>query len=59
MPTGTVTRRTGFDPRQSGSSFRFFEIRPLRIQVWREENELAGRTIMRDGAWLDAAVTAP
>ena len=55
----TFARRTGFDPRQSGSSFLFFEIRPLRIQAWREENELAGRTIMRDGAWLDAAVTAP
>jgi DNA-directed RNA polymerase specialized sigma24 family protein len=22
------------------------------VQAWREENELAGRTLMRGGAWL-------
>lgn len=27
-------------------------VRPQRIQAWREENELKGRTILRDGAWL-------
>jgi Pyridoxamine 5'-phosphate oxidase len=26
-------------------------LRPQRIQVWREANELAGRTVMRSGAW--------
>ena len=25
---------------------------PQRIQAWREENELKGRTILRDGTWL-------
>lgn len=25
---------------------------PKRIQAWREENELKGRTIFRDGEWL-------
>ncbi len=28
-------------------------VTPVRIQAWREENELAGRLLMRDGAWLD------
>lgn len=28
-------------------------VRPQRIQAWREENELKGRTIFRDGIWLD------
>ena len=26
-------------------------VAPLRIQAWREENEIAGRTIMRNGVW--------
>lgn len=43
--------RTGFDPRHSAASMIFFEIRPRRIQAWREENELAGRLIMKDGEW--------
>jgi len=28
------------------------ECRTERIQAWREENELAGRTLVRGGAWL-------
>jgi hypothetical protein len=28
-------------------------LRPERIQAWREADEIAGRTLMRDGAWLD------
>ena len=30
----------------------FLVLRPTRIQAWRESNELAGRVLMRDGAWL-------
>ena len=30
----------------------FIWITPRRIQAWREENELAGRELMRDGVWL-------
>ena len=30
----------------------FVRLRPIRIQAWREADELAGRTIMRDGEWL-------
>jgi nitroimidazol reductase NimA-like FMN-containing flavoprotein (pyridoxamine 5'-phosphate oxidase superfamily) len=43
--------KTGFDPRNL-TGYRFFAIQPERIQAWREENELAGREIMRAGAWL-------
>lgn len=32
--------------------FAFFRIRPRSIQAWREEDELAGRWILRDGTWL-------
>jgi hypothetical protein len=44
--------RTGFDPRTSGPAYRWFRIRPRRIQAWREVDELAGRELMRDGRWL-------
>lgn len=45
--------KTGFDPRQeTDAPYQYFRIVPRRIQAWRESNELAGRTLMRDGAWL-------
>jgi hypothetical protein len=44
--------RTGFDPRELGGTYQYFRIRPRRIQAWREENELRGRDLMRDGRWL-------
>ncbi|QFU86851.1 pyridoxamine 5'-phosphate oxidase family protein [Amycolatopsis sp. YIM 10] len=44
--------RTGFDPRGLETPYQYFLVRPRRIQAWREENELAGRTLMRDGRWL-------
>ena len=44
--------RAGFDPRQSGPSYRWFRITPRRIQAWREVDELAERELMRDGRWL-------
>jgi len=44
--------RSGFDPRASDTSYRWFRISPRRIQAWREENELSGRELMRDGRWL-------
>jgi len=44
--------RTGFDPRTLDQPYQYFRIRPRRIQAWREANELAGRSLMRDGAWL-------
>ena len=45
--------RTGFDPRRSAARMAFIWIRPRRIQAWREEAELAGRELMREGVWLD------
>jgi nitroimidazol reductase NimA-like FMN-containing flavoprotein (pyridoxamine 5'-phosphate oxidase superfamily) len=44
--------KTGFDPRRSTSPFLYFRVTPVQIQAWREENELANRTIMRDGMWI-------
>jgi hypothetical protein len=41
-----------WDPRAS-TGYVFLVLRPLRIQAWREANELTGRTLMRDGSWLD------
>ena len=46
--------RTGFDPREL-HDYRYFRITPMRVQAWREENELAGRELMRDGGWLGSA----
>ncbi|HEU5331704.1 MAG TPA: pyridoxamine 5'-phosphate oxidase family protein [Actinocrinis sp.] len=47
----TFAERTGFDPRRE-KGMAYFWIRPVRIQAWREANELTGRTLMRDGRWL-------
>jgi len=46
--------RTGFDPRELTTRYLYFRVRPQRVQAWREANELAGRELMRDGAWLIA-----
>jgi hypothetical protein len=45
--------QSDWDPRASEGTFVFLVLRPLRIQVWREANEISGRTVLRDGAWLD------
>jgi nitroimidazol reductase NimA-like FMN-containing flavoprotein (pyridoxamine 5'-phosphate oxidase superfamily) len=44
--------RTGFDPRESTTGYRWFRVAPRRIQAWREVNEMTGRELMRDGRWL-------
>jgi hypothetical protein len=44
--------RTGFDPREMATPYRWFRISPRRVQAWREVNELPGRELMRDGRWL-------
>ena len=41
-----------WDPREAGAGYRFLVLRPLRIQAWREADEIPGRTLMRDGVWL-------
>jgi hypothetical protein len=40
-----------WDPR-GDSDYVFLVLRPVRLQAWREANEIAGRTLMRDGAWI-------
>jgi len=55
VPVGLARRyamQADWDPRESGGLMRFLVLRPLRIQAWREVNELPGRTLMRAGAWL-------
>ncbi len=44
--------KTGFDPRELTTPYTYFRIQPVRIQAWREANELDGRDLMRDGRWL-------
>ncbi|MFF5013277.1 pyridoxamine 5'-phosphate oxidase family protein [Streptomyces sp. NPDC001165] len=46
--------KTGFDPRQLTTRYLYFNVLPQRVQAWREENELQGRELMRDGVWLVA-----
>jgi hypothetical protein len=41
-----------WDARQSTPRYAYFRLTPQRIQAWREENELKGRVLMRDGHWL-------
>jgi hypothetical protein len=40
-----------WDPRLS-SGYVLLVLRPVRVQAWREANEIPGRTLMRDGSWL-------
>ncbi|MFI9802867.1 pyridoxamine 5'-phosphate oxidase family protein [Streptomyces sp. NPDC052301] len=46
--------KTGFDPRRLATRYLYFQVVPQRVQAWREENELSGRELMRDGRWLRA-----
>ena len=46
-------RATGFDPRTLADEYVYLRIAPKEIQAWRESNELEGRVLMRDGAWLE------
>lgn len=40
-----------WDPRGS-TGYVFIVLRPVRMQAWREANEIPGRTLMRNGTWL-------
>ena len=40
-----------WDPRRE-VGYVFLVLRPVRVQAWREANEISGRTLMRDGCWL-------
>jgi hypothetical protein len=44
--------RAGWDPGADGGEWLYLLLQPTTIQVWREVDEIAGRTVMRRGAWL-------
>jgi len=52
-PADAFAAKHVWDPRkESGGRYAFFLVSPVKIQSWREENELKGRTLLRDGQWL-------
>ncbi len=42
----------GWDPREMGEGWVFFQLEPSRIQAYRGYDELEGREVMREGRWL-------
>ena len=49
----TYAAQADWDPRDAPDGYVYVVLAPERIQVWREANEIAGRTVMRHGHWLD------
>lgn len=45
------TAQAGWDPRTDSGDYVYLVFRPERIQVWREAEDLTGRTVMRSGEW--------
>jgi general stress protein 26 len=46
-------QQAGWDPRSDDGDYVFLVLGPVRIQVWRESEDAAGRTVMREGVWVD------
>jgi hypothetical protein len=44
--------QAGWDPRTDSGEYVLLVFAPQRIEVWKESEDLAGRTVMRDGSWL-------
>jgi hypothetical protein len=44
--------QAGWDPRTDGSEYVYLLLGPERIQVWREAEDVTGRTVMRRGSWV-------
>jgi general stress protein 26 len=44
--------QAGWDPQTDTDEYVYLVFRPERIQVWREDEDLTGRTVMRNGAWV-------
>ncbi|MCX4679215.1 pyridoxamine 5'-phosphate oxidase family protein [Streptomyces sp. NBC_01433] len=42
----------GWDPRAEEGAFLYVRVVPKTVRAWRDEPELRGRLIMRDGTWL-------
>lgn len=49
---GSYRERTGWEPGSDGGDWVYVLLKPTRIQVWRDVEEIAGRTVMADGTWL-------
>lgn len=50
--TGAYRERTGWEPGSDGGDWVYVLLEPTRIQVWRDVDEIAGRTVMADGTWI-------
>jgi len=50
--------QAGWDPRHSDGNV-FIEVAPRRVLAWRQEDEFAGRVLMRAGEWLDEEEVRP
>ena len=46
------SEHSGFDAREEPVDYVYLRVEPVEIRAWREANELSGRLLMRDGAWL-------
>lgn len=44
--------QAGWDPRTDSGDYVFVVFAPERIEVWKESEDLAGRTVMREGSWV-------
>ncbi len=44
--------QAGWDPRTDSGDYVYLVLWPERIEVWREAEDLAGRTVMRNGVWV-------
>jgi hypothetical protein len=49
---GAFRNRTGWAPEEAEGNYVYLRFQPRRVQVWRNVEELSGRTVMRDGTWL-------
>lgn len=44
--------RVGWDPREQSGDWSLLVLTPTSVQAWNGEDELHGRTVMRDGDWV-------
>ena len=51
--------RVGWNPRNSPGVWSPLVLTPRRAQAWNSPSEIAGRTIIRDGRWLDHPSICP
>jgi Pyridoxamine 5'-phosphate oxidase len=49
---GSYRERTGWEPGSDGGDWVYVLLKPTRILVWRDVDEIAGRTVMTAGKWL-------